>query len=83
MEARAVITVPDCHLVLVNPIVRLADESALFRADLFEQSDKVMLNTIRIDKHKRSSDSNSERRCCGLARLLDEEVRCHKSQSEG
>lgn len=36
-----------------------------------------MLNAIRIDKYKRNSDSNSERGCCGLARLLDEEVRCH------
>ena len=62
MEARAIISIPDRHLVLVKPIVGLADQSALFRADLFEQSDKVMLNAIRIDKYKRSSDSNSQRR---------------------
>lgn len=82
MEARTVITVPDRHLVFVKPIVGLADQSSLFGADLFEQSDKVMLNAIRIDKHERSSDSNSERRCGGLACLLDEEVRCHKSSSK-
>ena len=82
MEARAVISVSDRHLVLMEPLVGLADQGAFFGADLFEQSDKVVLNAICIDKYKRNSNSNSEGRCCGLATLLNEEVGCHRSQSE-